>query len=80
MGHPTRPSRASTAPAPTSWSGGKAAWLAVAADGPRPAIFADLPPPMDADIPEDLLPSVLRGAAASDLPPPEAIAALEHPL
>ena len=59
---------------------GKAAWLAVAAEGPRPAIFADLPPaPMAADVPEELLPSVLRGAAASDLPPPEAIAALEHP-
>lgn len=59
---------------------GKAAWLAVAAEGPRPAIFADLPPaPMDADIPEDLLPSVLRGAANSDLPSAEEVAALEHP-
>lgn len=59
---------------------GKAAWLAVAAEGPRPAIFADLPPaPMAADIPEALLPSVLRGAAASDLPPSDAIAALQHP-
>jgi hypothetical protein len=34
--------------------------------------------PPAADIPEELLPSVLRGAAASDLPPTEAIAALEH--
>jgi len=58
---------------------GKAAWLEVAADTQRPAIFADLPPaPMAVDIPEDLLPSVLRGAAASDLPPAEAIACLEH--
>lgn len=58
---------------------GKAAWLEAAADTQRPAIFADLPPaPMAVDIPEDLLPSVLRGAAASDLPPAEAIASLEH--
>jgi len=34
--------------------------------------------PVSADIPDELLPSVLRGAAASDLPAPEAIAALEH--
>lgn len=59
---------------------GKAAWLEAAADSPRPPIFADLPAaPMAADIPEALLPSVLRGAAASDLPPAEAITALEHP-
>src|SRR4051794_25829719 len=38
---------------------GKDAWLAAAADGPRPPVFADLPPfPPAADIPEDLLPSV----------------------
>ena len=50
---------------------GKDAWLAAAAEAPRPAIFADLPPvPPAADIPEALLPSVLRGAAASDLPAP----------
>ena len=59
---------------------GKAAWLEVAADTQRPAIFADLPPaPMAADIPEAILPSVLRGAAASDLPSAEAIAALQQP-
>ncbi len=59
---------------------GKATWLEVAADRERPPIFADLPAaPMAVDIPEDILPSVLRGAAASDLPPPEAIADLEHP-
>jgi 3-oxoadipate enol-lactonase len=59
---------------------GKDAWLAAAAEAPRPALFADLPElPVHADIPEALLPSVLRGAAASDLPGPEAIAALEHP-
>ena len=59
---------------------GKDAWLAAAAAVPRPAIFADLPAvPPAADIPEDLLPSVLRGAAASDLPKPESVAALDHP-
>jgi 3-oxoadipate enol-lactonase len=59
---------------------GKAAWLAAAAAAPRPAIFADLPVvPPAADIPEALLPSVMRGAAASDLPAQEAIAALHHP-
>ncbi len=59
---------------------GKAAWLEVAADTQRPAIFADLPAaPMAVDIPEDILPSVLRGAAASDLPPADALTSLEHP-
>ncbi len=59
---------------------GKAAWLAVANEAPRAAIFADLPPfPFDADIPEELLPSVMRGAAGSDLPDPDAVATLEHP-
>jgi pimeloyl-ACP methyl ester carboxylesterase len=59
---------------------GKAAWLALAEEAPRPAIFANLPPvPFDADIPEALLPAVLRGAAASDLPGPDALAMLDHP-
>jgi 3-oxoadipate enol-lactonase len=58
---------------------GKAAWLAVANEAPRAAIFADLPPfPFTADIPEELLAPVLRGAAASDLPQPEAISELDH--
>ncbi|MDH5290712.1 MAG: alpha/beta hydrolase [Acidimicrobiia bacterium] len=59
---------------------GKAAWIAVAAAAPRPEIFAGLPEvPFDADIPEELLPFVLRGAAASDLPPPEAVATIARP-
>ena len=58
---------------------GKDAWLASAAEAPRPALFADLPAvPVQADVPDALLPAVLRGAAASDLPPTDAIAALEH--
>ena len=59
---------------------GKAAWMEVAAEAPRPDVFADLPPfPFTADIPEPLLPHVLRGAAASDLPPPDSVAGLEQP-
>lgn len=59
---------------------GKAAWMAAADEAPRAEIFADLPPfPFSADIPEELLPFVLRGAAASDLPPPETVAKLAHP-
>jgi pimeloyl-ACP methyl ester carboxylesterase len=59
---------------------GKVAWMELAADAPRPEIFADLPPfPFTADIPEPLLPFVLRGAAASDLPPPDAVATIEQP-
>lgn len=59
---------------------GKEAWLAVASEAPRAAIFADLPPfPATADIPEELLPFVLRGAAASDLPPAAEIATITQP-
>ena len=59
---------------------GKAAWLAVASEAPRAAIFADLPPfPSTADIPEELLPFVLRGAAASDLPAPGDISMITQP-
>jgi 3-oxoadipate enol-lactonase len=58
---------------------GKDAWLAAAEDAPRLALFADLPAmPARADIPEDLLPSVLRGAAASDLPSADSISRLGH--
>lgn len=59
---------------------GKSAWLEVANAAPRAAIFTDAPEEaFEADIPEGLLPMVLRGAAASDLPAPEAIAELAHP-
>jgi len=52
----------------------------VAGEALRPAIFADLPPmPFVADIPEELLPFVLRGAAASDLPAPDEIATIDRP-
>jgi pimeloyl-ACP methyl ester carboxylesterase len=59
---------------------GKAAWLAAAGEALLPPIFADLPPmPFEADIPEDLLPYVLRGAAASDLPAPDELATIVQP-
>jgi pimeloyl-ACP methyl ester carboxylesterase len=45
---------------------------------PRPPVLAGSPPgPVDVD--EALLPSVLRGAAASDLPAPERIAEIRTP-
>lgn len=58
---------------------GKAAWLELANATPKAAIFESEPSPFHADIPEDLLPSVLRGAAASNLPDPEAVAAVAMP-
>jgi 3-oxoadipate enol-lactonase len=60
---------------------GLAAMTALTAAAPIPAPFSDLgnfPPPPD--VAEALLPSVLRGAAGSDLPDPDAIAALELPV
>ncbi|MFF8288647.1 alpha/beta fold hydrolase [Streptomyces sp. NPDC016309] len=57
---------------------GAAAWRAARAGAPRPAVAAGVPdvPPTPA---ERLLPSVLRGLAMSDLPPPEELAALDVP-
>ena len=45
---------------------------------PRPPVLAE-PPEGPVDIDEALLPTVLRGAASSDLPPPEAIAGIRLP-
>ena len=57
---------------------GKAAFLRGRRAQPRPAVLAEAPEgPVDID--EALLPTVLRGAAASDLPAPEAIAAIRRP-
>ena len=59
---------------------GKAAYSERAASMPRPPLLADLPAAyLVPDIEEALLPTVLRGAASSNVPPPEAIAALTHP-
>jgi 3-oxoadipate enol-lactonase len=57
---------------------GKAAFLRGRRVQPRPAVLAEVPEgPVDID--EALLPTVLRGAAASDLPAPEEIAAIRQP-
>jgi non-heme chloroperoxidase len=59
---------------------GKAKWAAGMAQFAKPPIFEDVDSfRIDADITEELLPWVLRGAATTDLPPTEALAAVEHP-
>lgn len=59
---------------------GAGAFLALVASAPRPAVFADLEhyPPVP-DVAAALLPSVLRGAAASDLPDREALRQVAQP-
>ncbi|KUL26702.1 alpha/beta fold hydrolase [Actinoplanes awajinensis] len=53
---------------------GKASWLRIARDFPKPAIFDDVPGwEFDADVPEALIPAVMRGAAATDLPGDEVL-------
>jgi pimeloyl-ACP methyl ester carboxylesterase len=57
---------------------GKDAFVRAMRAQPRPPVLAESPPgPVDID--EALLPSVLRGAAASDLPAPEQIAVIRTP-
>lgn len=59
---------------------GKDPWMASMTEFSAPAIFEGLDTyRIDADITEELLPWVLRGAATTDLPPTEALAALDHP-
>ena len=57
---------------------GKDAFVAAGRALPRPPVLAELPEG-PVDIPEALLPAVLRGAAGSDLPAPETIAAVGLP-
>ncbi|MCU1691915.1 MAG: hypothetical protein JWM64_1006 [Frankiales bacterium] len=59
---------------------GAEAFAALVASAPRPAVFADLAtfPPVP-DVAPALLPSVLRGAAASDLPDPQALRTIVQP-
>ncbi|GGO90452.1 alpha/beta fold hydrolase [Wenjunlia tyrosinilytica] len=54
------------------------AWLAAQRQRSRPAVVADVPrfPPTPA---EQVLPSILRGLAMCDLPPPQAVASLSLP-
>jgi pimeloyl-ACP methyl ester carboxylesterase len=66
--------------AETIETNGKAAWTEGLRQFPAPAIFDEVEGyQMDADVSEELLPSVLRGAATTDLPPAEAIAAITQP-
>jgi pimeloyl-ACP methyl ester carboxylesterase len=57
------------------------AYLEVARSRPVPELFADVADLVapDPDVPVEVLPDLLRGAGASDLPPPEALAALDVP-
>lgn len=60
---------------------GLAPWLrAVAAEPPVPVLAAGgWPSDGEPAVPEHLLPSAMRGAVLSDLPDPDALAALPHP-
>ncbi len=60
---------------------GRDAFVRLLTVSPRPPLFAGAPsyPPVP-DVTEELLPSVLRGAADSDLPDPEALRALTQPV
>ncbi len=60
---------------------GVGAFVEAAAAAPVPAPFVDLPeaPRAVPDVPEDVLPTVLRGAAASDLPSPDELRSLDVP-
>ncbi|BCJ45858.1 hydrolase [Actinoplanes ianthinogenes] len=59
---------------------GKDAWVTIMRGFGKPEIFADVPGwEFSADVPEALLPAVMRGAARSDLPADEALAAVTHP-
>jgi pimeloyl-ACP methyl ester carboxylesterase len=59
---------------------GKDAWLRGMRQAPVPEIFADVAAyRFDPDVRAEVLPALLRGAAASDLPPAEALAELTHP-
>jgi non-heme chloroperoxidase len=59
---------------------GKAKWAEGMARFARPTIFETVDSfRINADISEELLPWVLRGSATTDLPPTEALAAIEHP-
>ncbi|GGL44797.1 alpha/beta hydrolase [Phycicoccus endophyticus] len=57
---------------------GLAAFVARAEEAGAPPALADAPL-TDPSVPEELLPTVLRGAAATDLPEPEALRELDVP-
>ncbi|MGW7334103.1 alpha/beta fold hydrolase [Streptomyces sp. NPDC054840] len=74
-----RYARANRVAADTIERQGAGGWLAARGDAHRHAAVADVPefPPTP---PELILPSVLRGLARSDLPPPTTLAALRCPV
>ncbi len=57
---------------------GMAAFVEVGRTAPRPPATVEAPETVP-DVREELLPSLLRGAALSDLPAPEAVAAIRVP-
>jgi pimeloyl-ACP methyl ester carboxylesterase len=62
-------------------SQGKDAWVDAVRAFPPPPVLADVPTwRFDADVPASLLPSVLRGAAATDLPGDDALRTIAHPV
>lgn len=59
---------------------GAPAWRRRWAQADPLPIFADYPKfDLSPDVPDELLPAVLRGVGASDLPPPEALAEVRQP-
>lgn len=59
---------------------GAAAWREELAHAEPLPIFADYPDfDITPDVPDELLPSILRGVGRSELPAPEQIATLRHP-
>ncbi len=58
---------------------GLGAWVRANAKGPRPPATVGHPEPWP-EVAERILPAVFRGAALSDLPEPERIAAIEVPV
>ncbi|MFF3619427.1 alpha/beta fold hydrolase [Streptomyces sp. NPDC002467] len=70
--------RANRAAAETIEREGAEAWQASRVSRPRPVVVADVPetPPTPA---EQVLPSVLRGLALADLPPPAVLSTLRRP-
>jgi 3-oxoadipate enol-lactonase len=57
---------------------GLGAFLELGLTAPPVPALADAPHTLP-EVPEELLPSVLRGAAATDLPPPDAVSTLDVP-
>ncbi|AEV82978.1 hydrolase [Actinoplanes sp. SE50] len=60
---------------------GKQSWVEIMRGFPASQIFAELPGwQFDADVPEGLLPAVMRGAALTDLPSDDELRRVTHPV